>query len=106
MNNKKRKWTFITNHAVVLTILARNEKMTAREIAIEVKITERTVIKIINDLIDSGYVLKEKVGRTNHYKIVQKKPLRRNRFSEVYIEDFLNLISQEKGNDRFRKNRP
>ena len=52
------KWTFITNHAAVLTTLDRKENLTSRDISIALDITERTVIRIINDLAAEGYVTK------------------------------------------------
>jgi len=44
------KWTFITNHAVVLSYLARHPSITARQLATEIGITERAVRTIIADL--------------------------------------------------------
>ena len=40
-------WTFITNHAVILTYLAKNPTITARQVALEIGITERAVRTII-----------------------------------------------------------
>ena len=59
----KNKWTFVTNHAVVLTFLNREENLTAREIAMTLGITERTVIRIINDLEATDYITKRKAGK-------------------------------------------
>ena len=95
MNEIDKKWTFITNHAVVLTILDRKEKYTSRQIAMETGLTERTVITIINDLISGGYIKKQKIGRMNHYEIVRDQFLRKNGFSDIYIQEFLKLFSSD-----------
>ncbi len=92
----KSKWTFITNHAAVLTSLDREEHLTSREIAMALGITERTVIRIIKDLVSAGYVTKRREGRENRYTINTSLPLRRNDQREVHVHELLKLISREK----------
>lgn len=89
----ENKWTFITNHAVVLTLLDHEDNLTAREIAISLEITERTVIRIISDLEKAGYITKRKEGRQNHYTLNKDLPLRRNNQREVLVHDLIKLIS-------------
>jgi DNA-binding MarR family transcriptional regulator len=93
MTNKK--WTFITNHAAVLTLLNREERLTSREIAAALDITERTVIRMIKDLEAEGYITKRKEGRENRYTINKDLPLRRNDQREVYVRELLELISRK-----------
>ena len=95
MNDMDKKWTFVTNHAVVLTILDRKENHTSREIALEAGLTERTVITIINDLSTDGYVTKQKIGRVNSYKIIRDQFLRKTGFSDIHIQNFLKLFSSD-----------
>ena len=90
----ENKWTFITNHAVVLTLLDREENLTAREIAMRLGITERTVIRIINDLETAGYITKRKVGRQNRYTINTDLPLRRLDQREVLANELIQLLSR------------
>jgi DNA-binding MarR family transcriptional regulator len=92
----KDKWTFITNHAAVLTLLDREEHLTSREIAIALGITERSVIRIIKDLELAGYITKRKEGRVNRYTINKDLPLRRDVQQEVQVHELLELISREK----------
>ncbi len=56
------KWTFVTNHAVVLTHLAKHPCITARQLALEIGITERAVRTIIADLESERYIEKAKEG--------------------------------------------
>ena len=90
----ENKWTFVTNHAVVLTLLNREENLTAREIAITLGITERTVIRIINDLEAAGDITKRKVGRQNRYTINTDLPLRRHDQREVPAHELIQLLSR------------
>jgi DNA-binding MarR family transcriptional regulator len=92
----KDKWTFITNHAAVLTLLDREEHLTSREIALALGITERSVIRIIKDLESAGYIAKRKEGRENRYTIIKDLPLRRNDQREVPVHELLALIAREK----------
>jgi DNA-binding MarR family transcriptional regulator len=62
-------WTFLTNHLHVLILLSRNPSVVLRNVALQVKITERAVQRIIADLESGGYIEREKVGRQNHYRI-------------------------------------
>ncbi len=87
------KWTFITNHAAVLTLLDREEILTAREIGSILDITVRTVYRIIQDLEQAGYITKRKEGRENRFTINKSLPLRRNTQREVHVRELLHAIS-------------
>ena len=91
----KQKWTFITNHAAVLTLLDGEEQLTSREIAISLKITERSVARIIKDLETDGYITKRKEGRQNHYTVNKELPLRREDQQEVQVRTLLQLIAHK-----------
>ena len=71
-----RTWTFLTNHGHVLLCVSSGEPLTARELALRIGITERSVQAILTDLTDAGYLMKSKVGRRNTYKINPKGRLR------------------------------
>ncbi len=70
------EWTFLTNHAQVLLCIARNPRMTAREIATAVQITERAVQRIIKDLEDADYISRTREGRNNLYRVHGDRALR------------------------------
>ena len=59
----KSTWTFMTNHSHVLVCLANNSAMRARDIALEVGITERAVLRILKELIEGQFVEATKKGR-------------------------------------------
>lgn len=68
-------WTFLTAHARVLLCVADDPGARLRDIAARLDITERTAYGIIMDLTDAGYVVKEKDGRRNRYRIQKHLPL-------------------------------
>jgi DNA-binding MarR family transcriptional regulator len=67
--NDNRTWRFLSNHTQVLLCLSRDPNARFRDIAERVGITERAAQRIVADLIESGYVEKERIGRRNHYRI-------------------------------------
>jgi len=68
-------WTFLTRHARVLLCVAHDPGVRLRDIAARLDITERTAYGIITDLVEAGYVVKEKDGRRNRYHIQAHLPL-------------------------------
>jgi hypothetical protein len=68
-------WTFLTNHARVLLCVAHDPGVRLRDIAASLDITERSAFGIITDLVEAGYVVKEKEGRRNRYHIQAHLPL-------------------------------
>ncbi|TCC07472.1 MarR family transcriptional regulator [Kribbella soli] len=68
-------WGFLTNHAQALLCIAHDPGVRLREIAIALGITERAAFGIVTDLVDAGYVVKDKNGRRNRYAVQVDKPL-------------------------------
>ncbi len=69
-------WTFLSNHAHVLVCVAKNPDVRLSEVAALVGVRERTVHRIVHELIDSGYISVTKEGRNNVYSVDLDKPLR------------------------------
>lgn len=88
-------WTFITNHAAVLIAINHHEMITTRELAIELGITERSVIRLINDLEIGGYIAKHRVGRSNHYETKRDAALRREALRDIAVGDLLDVLTPE-----------
>lgn len=66
-------WTFLTSHARVLLVISRDPGARLREIAATCGITERTVLAIIADLEEAGYLTRAvgaADGRRNRYAVV------------------------------------
>ena len=74
--SNSRDWTFLSNHGHVLVHLNRYPDSLVKEIADEIGITERSAQLILADLQREGYVVIEKVGRRNHYRVNPKGKFR------------------------------
>jgi DNA-binding MarR family transcriptional regulator len=70
------QWTFLSNHAHVLLLLAKDPEIRLREVAEKVGITERAVQRIVADLEAGNYIERERNGRRNRYLIHPELPLR------------------------------
>lgn len=90
-----KQWTFFSNHGHVYFLLAMNDDITVREIAIKVGITERTVLGIIQDFEESGYIRKKKIGRNNRYTLVAKKTLRHPLESHIQVKDIVKVVNRK-----------
>ena len=86
------KWTFITNHGLVLAYIAKHPQSTARAIASAINVTERTVQKIIAELVAEEYIEQQRVGRNNEYHINSHTELRHETTRDVMVEDFLKVL--------------
>ena len=85
-------WTFLTNHARALVCIAHDPGMRLRDIAATLGITERSAYAIVNDLTEAGYVVKDKDGRRNRYRIQADLPLRVPIGREPTIGEVLELL--------------
>jgi DNA-binding MarR family transcriptional regulator len=74
-SSPSRSWGFLTNHAHVLLCIAHDPKLRLRDIAAAVGITERAAHKIVSELVEDGYLLREREGRRNRYQVVTERPL-------------------------------
>jgi len=88
---QNKSWTFLSNHAHVLVLLAREPDALLREVAREVGITERAVQMIVHDLVEEGYLEKTRVGRRNRYRVNGQARLRHPLESHVRIGDLITL---------------
>ena len=83
-------WGFVTNHAYVLRCLALKPEMTMREAAERIGITERAVQRIVAELEEAGYLLREREGRRNRYVVREGAP-RRTMDAELPLRELLGL---------------
>lgn len=86
-------WTFLSNHAHVLLLLAHDPDLRLRDVADRVGITERAVQRIVSDLADGAYLVITKEGRRNHYLVRPEAHLRHPVEHGATVSDLLGLIA-------------
>jgi DNA-binding MarR family transcriptional regulator len=92
MGEHDRRWTFVTNHALVLAYIAKDPHARLRDIAHGVGITERTTAQIVNDLERTGYLTKTRNGRRNQYTVEGHKQLRHPRLKGLTASQVIALV--------------
>ncbi len=84
-------WTFLSNHAHVLIVLAAEPDLRMRDIAEQVGITERAVQRIVGELTEAGYLETQREGRRNRYRIHSERALRHPIEAHRKVADLIRL---------------
>jgi DNA-binding transcriptional ArsR family regulator len=87
-----KTWTFLSHHAHVLIVLARNPEETIDNLAFACGVTSRSIVSILNDLEADHYITRERVGRNNHYSINSDGPLRHPTSSHHTVGDLIHSL--------------
>jgi DNA-binding MarR family transcriptional regulator len=85
-------WRFLSNHTQVLLCIARDPDARFRDLAQMVGITERAAQRIVADLIQAGYVEREKVGRRNRYHLNTELKMRHSAQANNEIGELLHIL--------------
>ena len=94
------EYQFLTNHAQVLLCVAHDPGIRLRDIAETVGITERSAHRIVSELVEDGYVARERIGRRNVYKVEPELPLLHplaQKTAQRRIGDLLEVLLAEDG---------
>ncbi|MDQ6781921.1 MAG: winged helix DNA-binding protein [Actinomycetota bacterium] len=75
-----------------MVCIAHDPGVRLRDIAAALDITERSAYATVTDLTEAGYILKEKDGRRNRYRIQGHLPLRESIGRERTIGEVLALL--------------
>src|ERR1700758_17848 len=92
-SDQPKTWRFLSNHTQVLLCIQRDPDLRFRDIAQLVGITERAAQRIVADLIESGYVESERIGRRNHYRVNSGSAMRHPAQEGHDIGELLHLLS-------------
>ncbi len=84
-------WTFLSNHAHVLILLAQEPDLRMREVAGRVGITERAVQRIVAELVEGGYLEARREGRRNRYRLHLERKLRHPIEAHRTLADLIEL---------------
>jgi len=85
-------WHFLTNHSHVLLCISDDPDITVRDLAHEIGITERAVMRIIGELDDAGVIERTREGRRNHYEIHRDLHLRHPVEAHCTVGDLIRMF--------------
>jgi DNA-binding MarR family transcriptional regulator len=89
---ESKSWHFVTSHTQVLLCLQRNPDVRLRDVAHTVGITERATQRIVTDLVEAGYVTRQRIGRRNHYTVDRTARMRHPSQFAHEIGELLDLL--------------
>jgi excisionase family DNA binding protein len=93
LNTSMPYWNFITNYGAVLNVLAQQPQITVREIASQLGITERTVLRIIAELEVAGYLHRYRDSRGNSYEINRSQLLGGTHGGALEVGELLKILA-------------
>jgi predicted transcriptional regulator len=88
----QKSWRFVTNHTQVLLCIARDSDVRLRDLAGMIGITERAAQRIVADLVEAGFVERERLGRRNRYVINRARPMRHPAQMDHQIGELIDLL--------------
>ncbi len=86
------RWTFVTNHFLVLVSVAKDPDLRVRDIASLVGITERATQAILSDLVADGYIERIRIGRRNRYKIRRSADFRHTLVRGTTVGEVIDVV--------------
>lgn len=87
-----RPWTILSTHGLVLLCVARDPGMRLRDIAECVGVTERTAFGAVCDLVEAGYLRRDKVGNRNRYEVNPEAPFRHPTMDDHWVGELLAVL--------------
>lgn len=88
------RWTFVTNHALVLIEVWQQPDITVRAIAERIGITERATHRILAALARDGYLSRKRVGRNNYYFVERDTRFRHPHLAHLQISLLLEAVGR------------
>ena len=95
MTKNPSGWSFVTNHARILTTIAADPGARLRDLAERVGITERAAQRIVSDLVAAGYVERTRVGRRNRYRLDPDRHLRHPAEGHIEVGSLIDLLRND-----------
>jgi predicted ArsR family transcriptional regulator len=85
----------LTDHAKVLLTVANDPDIRIRDLAAAVGITERSAHRILADLVQDGYVTRERAGNRSRYQVDPDRAFgeRGGPYEGLSIKDFFPVLT-------------
>ena len=87
-----RGWSIVSNHGYALLCLSANPDLRLWQLAAMVGVRERSIHRIVDQLVESGYVTRVKDAGRLRYQVHHEMPLGRSRLSEYTVGTLLDAL--------------
>lgn len=81
----RHSWTFLTSHAMVLLLVARERAITAQRLAYRLGLDIRSIQRVLDELESAGYITRSRDGKSNVYEVDLTLPMRRPGLRELPV---------------------
>ncbi len=75
--------------------ISQHSQCTSREMAAALGVTERTIRRVLADLVEEGYINWQRTGSGNIYQIVRESSMRHEIMRDLVVGDLLHLINDK-----------
>src|SRR4051794_34504747 len=99
-------WRLLSNHGRVLISVAREPHARLRDIAETCDITERSAHRIVSELVEDGYLVRKRNGRSNYYEIKPDVPIHDPLLGDHWVGEILAVVAGTDGWVNERRERP
>lgn len=99
-------WRLLSNHGRVLIFVTRQPHARLRDIANATGVTERSAHRIVSELVEGGYLLRRRSGRSNHYVVRPDVPIRDPLLGDHWVGEILAVLADADGWPRRRRTSP
>jgi len=86
-------WSLLTTHGLAFLVIAHDPHVRMRDIGDAIGVTERTAQRVVTDLIDAGYVKRERPRRRNIYTVQADARLRLPLQRDVEIGELVAVLA-------------
>ena len=100
---KVAQWSFFSNHACVIVLLAREPNQSLRKVAATIGSTERAVQRIVSELEAANYLIRGRVGRQNTYQINRDSEMRHLLLDNTALSKLLDVFNQTVEKEQFEE---
>lgn len=87
-----RGWAIVSNHGYALLCLSVNPDLRLWQLAAMVGVRERSIHRIVDQLVEAGYVTRVREGAHLRYQVHREMPLGRARLSEYTVGTLLGAL--------------
>lgn len=95
-----RDWHFLTNHGRALLLVAADPDLRLSDLAVALGVTERTAYGVVADLAEAEYLVKEKEGRRNRYRVRTESTVQDTATRDFSVGDLLDLLVERRREPR------
>ena len=91
------KWRLLSNHGRVLVYVVREPHARLRDIAEATGITERSAHRIVSELVEDGFLVRMREGRSNHYVVRPEAPIDDPLLADHWVGELLVVLAGADG---------